>query len=282
MTASHRVLLIQGSGGFVAKLVDTLRSRGFEVELVGSSAQALARAHQRIWDVVVTNPSSAISEDIALLAELGQAQPGLKTIVLAPEATPEDGIAALRAHAFACYRAPIDPDEVASMIDRALAARDWRDGISIVSAGRDWIELRVASRRLTAERLIAFIDVLLAGPPDENRDALVLAFREILMNAIEHGAGFDPEKVVEVSAIKTAKANVFYFRDPGPGFSLDKLPHAAVSNRPDEPLAHVEYRVAKGMRPGGFGMLMTRQLVDEVIYNELGNAVILIKHTSRS
>ncbi len=32
------------------------------------------------------------------------------------------------------------------------------------------------------------------------------------------------------------------------------------------------------MRPGGFGMLITSQAVDEVIYNQKGNEVILIKH----
>ena len=29
---------------------------------------------------------------------------------------------------------------------------------------------------------------------------------------------------------------------------------------------------------GGFGMLMTKKLVDEVIYNQKGNEVILVKH----
>jgi anti-sigma regulatory factor (Ser/Thr protein kinase) len=32
------------------------------------------------------------------------------------------------------------------------------------------------------------------------------------------------------------------------------------------------------MRPGGFGMLLVRQLVDEVMYSETGNEVVLIKH----
>ena len=34
------------------------------------------------------------------------------------------------------------------------------------------------------------------------------------------------------------------------------------------------------MRPGGFGMLIVRQVVDEVAYNERGNEVLLIKHLS--
>ena len=39
-----------------------------------------------------------------------------------------------------------------------------------------------------------------------------------------------------------------------------------------------EVRAEKGLRPGGFGLLITRQIVDEMIYSERGNEVILIKH----
>jgi ABC-type histidine transport system ATPase subunit len=102
---------------------------------------------------------------------------------------------------------------------------------------------------------------------------------EILLNAIEHGAGFDPELVVEVAALRSQRAIVYYFRDPGPGFNRENLPHAAVSNTLENPIGHIEYREAHGMRPAGFGIMMTKQLVDEVIYNEIGNEVLLIKHT---
>ena len=33
-----------------------------------------------------------------------------------------------------------------------------------------------------------------------------------------------------------------------------------------------------GLRSGGFGMLIVRQIVDEMVYNERGNEVLLIKH----
>ena len=49
------------------------------------------------------------------------------------------------------------------------------------------------------------------------------AFREMLLNAMEHGAGFDPEKVIEVTAAHTARAIVYHFRDPGGGFGLAEL-----------------------------------------------------------
>jgi hypothetical protein len=55
------------------------------------------------------------------------------------------------------------------------------------------------------------------------------------------------------------------------GFSLDDLQHAAVANAPDAPARHLEIRTEKDVRPGRFGILLTRNLVDQLIYNEEGN-----------
>ena len=137
--------------------------------------------------------------------------------------------------------------------------------------------MRVNCRLLSAERLVNFFTELRSDVPEAPRDDFMFAFREVLMNAMEHGGGFDPDQVVEVMAVRTARTMVFYLRDPGPGFDLDALPHAAVA-RPDDPLAVAEVREQEGLRPGGFGLLITRQIVDEMIYSERGNEVILIKH----
>ena len=32
------------------------------------------------------------------------------------------------------------------------------------------------------------------------------------------------------------------------------------------------------MRPGGFGVLLAQRLVDELVYNEQGNEVMLVKY----
>ncbi len=93
------------------------------------------------------------------------------------------------------------------------------------------------------------------------------------MNAIEHGAGNDPTKTMTVRHIRSAGALLYSVADPGKGFSFDKLAHAAVSNPLEGPIDHVERRSQMGMRSGGFGILMTRSLVDEMVYNEAGNEV---------
>ena len=63
-------------------------------------------------------------------------------------------------------------------------------------------------------------------------------------------------------------------RDEGSGFNKDELAHAA---NPEDPLAHLDVREKLGLREGGFGLMITRGMVDEVRHNEVGNEVTLIK-----
>ena len=43
-------------------------------------------------------------------------------------------------------------------------------------------------------------------------------------------------------------------------------------------MRHLVERQRQGLRPGGLGLMMTRSLVDELIYNESRNEVIFIKY----
>ena len=49
-------------------------------------------------------------------------------------------------------------------------------------------------------------------------------------------------------------------------------------NPPDDPLRHLTYREAENLRPGGFGMLLAKNSIDELLYNEQGNEVVLVKY----
>jgi anti-sigma regulatory factor (Ser/Thr protein kinase) len=71
---------------------------------------------------------------------------------------------------------------------------------------------------------------------------------------------------------------LYRIADPGQGFSFEGLTHSALSNPPDQPLEHALERERKGLRPGGFGLLMTLQTVDELLYNEAHNEVVFVKY----
>ena len=273
-----RVLVIGSEAPVSREIGGTLSAAEVPFEHAVGHADALQRLRMRSFGVVITSPDSTVEEDLALLEEMRGIRPGVKCIVLARDSTPEEVIAALRARVFACFTPPFDAAAIADLAKKAASDSQWRDDIQVLSARPGWVSVRVNCRLLTAERLLTFAKELSAQLPEDTQQEIMQAFREILLNAMEHGAAFNPEQVVEVSGIRTARAMVFYVRDPGAGFRRESLSHAAVANPEDDPTAHIQQREAEGLRPGGYGLLLAAGTVDELIYSEVGNEVLLVKY----
>jgi anti-sigma regulatory factor (Ser/Thr protein kinase) len=275
-----RVLMIGPDDELFERVRNYSGLRAHEVESCPTFVDALTRLHEQSWDVLLTDPDTTAGDSLAVARSISLLHPWVRVIALWPAATNQQIIAAMRANVFACFTEPFDCLAVGDMIEAALRASEWRDGIEVVSGLPHWLTLRVACHLVTAERLTRFMSELQTAMPDEERDLLIAAFRELLLNAMEHGAGFDPHKVIEVTAAKTARTIVYHFKDPGPGFDADDLEHAALSHDPEKIAASVLARALKGLRPGGFGMLIARRVADELVYNERRNEVLMIKHLS--
>ncbi len=275
-----KVLVIRGEPDLIALLQRELAPRGHDVESCTGNVEALQQVRKKPIDVVLTDPLTTVSEDLALARELRSTRPGVRIIVRAPEAEPDDVISALRARVFACFTAGSERSDIVDMVRSALTEVDTCGDIDVVSGLPNWLTLRVSCRLLTADRITRFLSEFENTLPDSDRDLLMTAFREMLLNAMEHGAGFDSEKVVEVTAAKTDRAIVFHFRDPGAGFSEQSADVVAVAGEPETIIEAALKRAELGLRPGGLGLLIVRQIVDEMVYNERGNEALLIKHTS--
>ena len=273
-----RVLIIGSQAQVSRETGDALCAANFPTEYSAGHADTLQRLRMRSFGVVITDPESTVEEDLALLEEMRTIRPGVKCIVLARHSTPDEVIAALRARVFACFTPPFDPGEITHLALKAASDSQWREDMQLLSARPGWVSVRVNCRLLTAERLLTFAKELSSQLPQNTREELLQAFREILLNAMEHGAAFNPEQVVEVTGVRTGRAMVFYIRDPGAGFRRESLNPGAVANLSDDPAAHIEQREAEGMRAGGYGLLLAAGTVDELIYNEIGNEVLLIKY----
>ncbi len=276
-----RVLVIGSDDGLARALRESPNLQGHTVDACRGALEVLKEARFRPLDVVVTDSARPVSGAIALVEELNALRPGVRTILLAPAMTDTDVVTALRAQVFACFTAPVNPCDVVDMAATALKTEDWRRGIEVVSGLPTWMTLRVACGLVSADRITRFLTEWESALPEDQRDLLMTAFREMLLNAMEHGAGFDPGQVIEVTAARTDRAIVFHIRDPGNGFNREALAHAAKANDPDSVMSAMENREAAGLRSGGFGMLIVRQVVDEMVYNERGNEVLLIKHLKK-
>lgn len=273
-----RVLVIAADDGLAESLESHASLRGHIVDVCRSELATLRDVRRTPADVVITNPATPVRDSMALVEELGRIRPGIRTILLAPGLSDADVVGALKAQVFAAYKTPADPREIADMAATALKTEDWRRGIEVVSGLPTWMTLRVACGLVSADRITRFLTEWESALPEDERDLLMTAFREMVLNAMEHGAGFDPGQVIEVTAARTDRAIVFHIRDPGQGFDRTRLAHAARTSDPQSVMSAMEQRESAGLRSGGFGMLIVRQIVDELVYNERGNEVLLIKH----
>lgn len=254
---------------------------GWNIERVASNRAALAVVEARSFDLIVTGENTSGKADVELLREIRRVWPHTRLIILTNESTPADVIDSMRVGAFSYFTKPFLPASFAAMLRLATEEQCWDDGIEVLSASPEWIQIAARCDKKTADRLIQFFREIIDLPESE-RDAVAYAFSEMLMNAIEHGGRFDPTQYVEISYVRAKHVVMCRIKDPGLGFSLEEIKHAAISNPPHEPLRHQAYRDAKGLRPGGFGMLITLNLVDEMIYGERRNDVLLIKYLDLS
>ena len=275
--AVKNVLLVDADQEIHALLSSVFKPGGWAIQHAPNNATALAMARMRAFDLILTSEKTPGREDIELLRKLRTVRPHTRLIILTNETAPTDVIDAMRERAFSYFSPPYQMDVLADMVQKAVEEPCWDDGIEVVSATPEWIRILARCDRKTAERVLQFFNEI-ADLPEPERSAVGMAFREMLVNAIEHGGGLDPTKNVEIAYVRARHMVTCQINDPGPGFTLDEIPHAAIAHSTEDPLGHVAYREAQGMRPGGFGVLLAQKLVDQLIYGQDGNEVLLVKY----
>jgi anti-sigma regulatory factor (Ser/Thr protein kinase)/CheY-like chemotaxis protein len=281
--SAMQVALIIDSGPELNQLLTgVLSKQGWTIEHAVNNDAALELAKTEAFDLIITGRKTRGPEDVEFLRKIRGSRAHVRLIILTDEWTPGDVLTAMREGAFSYFSAPFHPEMIVEMVRTAMNDPCWDDGIEVLSATPQWVRLMARCDIETANRLVVFIqNVRDPNISDTDRGDMVAAFREILMNAIEHGGHFDPSHHVEISFVKARRAVICRVKDPGQGFSPEELRHAVNEKTPDDLFSHVAVREEKGLRPGGFGLLMARNLVDELIYSEQGNDVVLVKYLNK-
>jgi two-component system, OmpR family, response regulator len=277
-TEIPRVLIVDDDEAAGETLVPALQGRGWLVERAATAADAVARLQAAWFDVVVMDLRLAGGECRGWLRRIRVLRPQVRLVATALENAPANVICAMREGAFCYIGKPFSPESVAEMVGQALETESWDDDIELVSAGPQWITVALRCKIEAAERLVQFLRELKADLAADKREDVAAALRELALNAVEHGGRNDPRRRIRVSYMRVSRAILYHIQDPGEGFSFSGLAHAAVANPPEDPARHAEIREERGVRPGGFGILLSRNLVDELIYNEKGNEVLFIKY----
>jgi CheY-like chemotaxis protein len=254
-----------------------LKKAGYAVTAVTNGAEALSSIQKTNFALAFLDIWMPELTGLEVLARVRAGESHPKVIIMTSDGTPENVLTAIREQAYDYISKPFLPKEAMELAERAL-----RQGasppIEVISAKPHWVELLIPCTREAVERIQSFLMKLEADLPDDMRNTIGLAFRELLLNAVEWGGKLDPNRKVRIAQVRGSRLLLYRVADPGPGFSFKGLTHAAAGQLADDPLAHIAVRDQLGIRPGGFGIAMTRSMADELIYNEAQNEVIFVKY----
>ena len=272
-----KVLVVDDDQALHELVEAVLKADGHAVLSAHDGEQGLELLAREQIDLALIDYVMPKLDGLELLQRVHAAHPALKCIMMTGFGTPATVLGALRNKVNDFIVKPFSVADLRATINYALNECPVLD-IEVISAQPHWVQVRVPCDLAAVPLLQKLLSQLKADLPEETREAMAYAFREMLNNAIEHGGKLDPTKFVEVLCIRLKRAIIYWIKDPGEGFDPQHLEHAAVNNPSTDPFRHVTVRDEKGLRAGGFGILLTNQLVDDLVYNERRNELMFVKY----
>lgn len=111
------------------------------------------------------------------------------------------------------------------------------------------------------ERILALLES--SGFSDRDLFGIKLSLEEALVNAIKHGNGMDPEKLVKVQFQIEGGLATIIIEDEGEGFDPEDVPDPTDDDNLE--------------KPSGRGLMLMRAFMTCIEYNDRGNRVTLVK-----
>jgi DNA-binding response OmpR family regulator len=167
------------------------------------------------------------------------------------------------------------PYEAEHLFGAIASAQAWRRRLSSEQVQGE-IHVELNSEPMFLQDVNEFLTSLYRDTPLTSEQIMQLrqAVMEMGQNAIEWGNRHRVEELVRITYRMYDDRVEIVVRDEGPGFDRNNLAHAAT---PEDPLAHMDVREKLGLRDGGFGLLISRGMLDELSHNDRGNEVTLVK-----
>lgn len=278
MKISNKALfLVEDDTALRTFLQEVLSEAGYRVHSFGDAESALKAAEREAPRVLVTDLRLPGMDGTALFRAIRQRGIRMGGVVITAYAT-EPVVVRLLGDGFTSVLAkPFSKEVLLEAAKEALRAahklRSGDDRLEVVHPFRGWVEITSPSRQEYLRRLEQFADLLYGQDlaADEKEDIKV-AVSEITSNAMEWGNQGDPSRRVKVSYCLFPDELVLKIEDEGEGFQPEKVPDPT-----RDPLDAMLRRCRSGKRAGGYGLHIVQHIMDEVLYNEKGNIVLLSK-----
>jgi DNA-binding response OmpR family regulator len=256
-----------------------LKLQDYESILAETGEQGLRLAREHGPDVVLLDLMLPDINGFDVCRQLRSERSTMLTpiVMLTALGDDENRVHGFRVGANAYVSKPYGIDELFGAIS---AARAWRVGMDEENMQGE-IHVELNSEIAFLQELNDFLMNLCKSTPFSNEQVMQLrqAVLEMGQNAIEWGNRHRVEQLVHIRYRLFDDRVEIVVRDQGSGFNPAQLPHAAAE---DDPIGHLDIRDQLGLRTGGYGLMISKGMVDEMRYNDLGNEVTLIKRYDTS
>jgi CheY-like chemotaxis protein len=272
----YRILLVDDDRAALDGLSQLLEMSGFEVTTARDGVEALDRIGRERFDVMLLDIWLPRMTGLELLAQLPDQPHQPKVIVMTGDDSQETLLLTLREQAYQYVRKPIQPQKLMDLLRRTLAAPSGLPAIVVVSATPTWVEVLVPCARDASDRIQSYIRQLEVDLPREVRDRVGLVFRELLLDAMQWHGHLDPNCRVRIAYLRAQRMLLYRISDAGLGSGATDSARTAAGRQvvgagSTEPQAPAEGR----LRPGH---LLALAQADELLVNESGNEVVVVKY----
>ncbi|HUP61261.1 MAG TPA: sigma-54 dependent transcriptional regulator [Thermoanaerobaculia bacterium] len=118
-----RILIVDDEPSVRESLSHWFRDDGFEVGTAEGANDALTRLAERSWDIALVDIRMRGTDGIELQRRMKEIDPNLIVIIMTGYASVDTAVVALKQGAYDYITKPLDPDDVAHLVQNALAHR---------------------------------------------------------------------------------------------------------------------------------------------------------------
>lgn len=257
-----------------AQLASILEDFGYRILTADTGAGALKAVREHEIDVILLDLTlpDATGFEICHKLKCDRETNLIPVILVALKDDPRQVLSGLRVGSNGYISKPYTQEEVKEAVESAVAWRHER----IESGEHGEITFTMRSEMGFLQETNDLLADLLAHTPLTERQIKELkqVITEMGCNAIEWGHRKNADLPLRITYRIGSDRIILIIKDQGPGFDPKNLPHAASE---EDPIQHLDVRNELGIREGGFGIMLTKGMVDEFRYNDVGNEVTLVK-----
>ncbi len=239
-----------------------------EVTTAATAKEALEILKKERYELILTDVRMPEMDGITFLKEVKKDNAEIPIIVVTGFATIEMTREALQAGAYNFITKPFEIENVLTIVKKGLQVKsEIVRNKEVASFTKCELDIEIPSREnllggvvysiLEQARLMSFSPRVIATE-------ILITLDEAITNACKHGNRSDPEKKITVRARVDDKKLDITIKDEGEGFDPNKLIN---------PLS------PEGLeRNCGRGVFLMNTYMDEVVFNDKGNEVRLVKY----